>query len=93
MTARTARGAGWRAVKETGHGGHTKPPIDLARGYLPVLVVTALLGFAMMIAYQAGAIMQGYSQFQISTAARFATMEQQLNEIRSTLAQIRDRQK
>lgn len=95
MTARAPKGAGWEPVKETGHGhsnGNSRAPVDLARGYLPVIVVCTLLVFVSVIAYQAGAVMNGYAAFQANTEARFTAIGLQLADISKTVTLIRDQQ-
>lgn len=94
MTAARAPKGAWQPVKEHGHPAvnGARAPLDLARGYLPILVVCMLLGFTGMVAYQAGSVLTGYAMFQTSTAARFTAIELQLVEISKTLAQIRDQQ-
>jgi hypothetical protein len=93
MTGRAPKGAGWQAVKENGHAnGANRGPVDLARGYLPIIVVCTMLVFVSVIAYQAGAVMNGYAAFQANTEARFTAIGLQLADISKTVTLIRDQQ-
>ena len=87
---KTAPANAWQPVKNIEDAGRST--VDLTRGYLPVIAVIALLMAAVTMAYEAGGVMAGYTQFQHDTAARFAAMETQLKAISDALADIRSGQ-
>jgi hypothetical protein len=67
--------------------------INLASGYVPVLiVVSALIGTA-FTAFQVGGIVQGYAQDRVENGKRFGRIEADLTEIRRAVGEMRELQR
>ena len=99
MVRRLPKGAIAGVVDAAGGGQADEPPaapargVNLATGYVPVLiVVSALIGTA-FTAFEVGSIVQGYAQDRADNTKRFGRIESSLTEIRLALGELRDLQR
>jgi len=59
--------------------------LDLSRGYLPAIIVFALIVGVAAASYQVGNIMKGLEIDKQSTTAKFVSLENQIAEIKTIL--------